>query len=249
MGNQYQLSENWENQRLAQLYQYNILDSISEAGYNDIARLASHICEAPLAFITFIDADRQWIKSSVGIEVSETPRVHSICHYAIQHPGELMIVEDICKDSRFYNNPLITGNPYFAFYAGMPLTNMHGYAIGTICVLDDKPRTLTAWQKKALKLFSIQLMHMLEMRRINYEYESLQAKLLNNHPAADQHVRHVTSQIRQSLKDVINGKSQPEGCCRTEAGEVSSGNGTMEKIEIDIKALIEKILSHDPEES
>lgn len=247
MENQYQVSEIQESHRLDQLYKYNILDSVSEAEYNDIARLASSICETPVACINFIDANRQWVKSAVGIDVSEAPRMHAVCHYAIMHPDELMIVEDFSKDSRFQDHPIIEAEPALAFYAGMPLTNMYGYALGTICVLDTKPRTLTAKQTKALKLFSIQLIHMLEMRRINHEHESLQAKLHDHDPVADRHVQLVTSQIRESLQDVVSERAQWDDWYHTDVNPLPASDRTMEQMEVNIKALIEKILSHYPE--
>ncbi|MBE7174498.1 MAG: GAF domain-containing protein [Williamsia sp.] len=248
MRNQYQFSEKHESNRLAQLQQYNILDTASEEEYNDIARLAAHICDTPLAFITFIDAHRQWMKSSVGVDVSETPRIHAFCHYAIQQPDELMVVEDFSKDARFQMHPFVAGEPHLAFYAGMPLTNMHGYALGTICVLDAKPRTLTPKQKRALKLFSIQLMHMLELRRINHEHETLQAQLRSDNPAADLYIQAVTARIRQSLTDVVKEKGQWEGWYRNEDNEVPPCAQKLERIEIDMKSLIQRILSHYPDE-
>ncbi|MBE7174443.1 MAG: GAF domain-containing protein [Williamsia sp.] len=249
MDNQYQgnSEEKQESRRLHQLQQYNILDSASEAGYNDIAVLASRICEAPIAIIGFIDARRQWVKSSSGVSLTEIDRTQSFCNYAIQHPMEMMMVEDFTKDARFQMHPYVAGEPHLAFYAGMPLTNKQGYALGTICVLDTKPRCLTAQQTKALRLFSIQLMHMLELRRIHHEHETLQAQLQNNNAAADYHIEMITAQIRQSVSDIVSEKSQWEGWYHTNENVLPGCTQVIGQMEVDIKAIIEKMLSHYPD--
>ena len=235
-----------ESYRLAELHQYNILDSASEEDYNDIARLASRICEAPIAFISFLSADRQWMKSCIGVEVTELPRTQSFCQYAIEQPNEMMVVEDLSKHSRFSTHPFVAGEPHLAFYAGMPLTNKQGYALGTLCVLDMEPRSLTARQFKALKLFSIQLMHMLELRRIQHEHDALQTKLQDSH-RADEHIQSVTAQIRRSLFNVVAEAPKWANWHKREDSSIPACEEGAGRMEIDIKSLIEKMLTHYPQ--
>jgi len=161
-----------EQQRLQALRGYGILDSLPEADYNHIVMLASQICQTPIAVISLVDMDRQWFKAQVGLDVSETPRDQAFCAQAIQHPSCVMEVSDATLDPRFSANPLVLGHPNIRFYAGVPLVTKAGDALGTVCVIDQKPRTLTASQTDALKVLGSLVMSMLEMRR---EIASLKA--------------------------------------------------------------------------
>jgi GAF domain-containing protein len=138
-----------EAARLAALRQYRILDTEPERAFDDLALLASHICQTPIALITLVDADRQWFKARTGVAVSQTSRAVSFCSHAIEQSG-LFIVPDAREDARFRDNPFVTGGPLFRFYAGAPLLTRDGDALGTLCVIDRVPRTLTANQREAL---------------------------------------------------------------------------------------------------
>jgi len=140
-----------ESQRLSALQKYDVLDSFSEDEFDEINALAAQICQTPVALITFIDSDRQWIKSKIGIDIIETPREISFCGHAINTPHEPFIVSDTSKDDRFYDNPLVTGDPKIRFYIGFPLVDSAGFALGTICALDYKSRTLSIEQVRGLK--------------------------------------------------------------------------------------------------
>jgi len=158
-----------EENRINELRKYDILDTLNETEYDDITRLASIICEVPIAIISFVDVDRQWFKAKKGLDVTETAREHSFCTHAIPEPYKIMIVEDSRLDDRFKNNPYVTGAPDVVFYAGMPLVTSNGYALGSVCIIDTKPRTLTEHQIDALKALSRQVMTLLDARRINNE--------------------------------------------------------------------------------
>lgn len=157
-----------ETERLDALRQYHILDTLPEQAYDDITRLASHICGTPVALISFVDRERQWFKSKVGLDVAETPRDAAFCAHALGDPNDMLLVPDATRDERFAENPLVTGAPAIRFYAGAPLATPQGQVLGTLCVIDDKPRELSEEQKQALDALARQVMTQLEMRlRVN----------------------------------------------------------------------------------
>lgn len=157
------LPEN-EAKRVAALRSYQILDSAPEEAFDDLAKLAAIICDMPGAMITFIDSERQWFKSSIGFTANDIPREMSFCAHAIMQE-EVMVVEDAGKDERFAGNPLVTAGPPIRFYAGSPLFAPTGETLGTVCVIDHKPRTVSEDQKTALKLLARQVQVLLEWRK------------------------------------------------------------------------------------
>lgn len=153
-----------ERKRLNVLWQYGVLDTVPEAMFDDLAELASVICGAPIALISLVDEQRQWFKSRIGLDIKESRRDTSFCTHAICH-SELFIVPNATRDARFRNNPMVKGTEHIRFYAGAPLITPDGYALGTLCVLDKKPRALSADQRRALQLLSRVVMTQLERRR------------------------------------------------------------------------------------
>lgn len=153
-----------ELERLAALRAYNILDTPAEKSFDDLTALASHACETPIAVISLVDSDRQWFKSKIGLQISETKRDVSFCHHAIQQ-SDLFVVRDAHKDSRFSANPLVTGDPKVRFYAAAPVFSSDGrHALGTICVIDRVARELTPGQEEALRALGRQVQAQLELR-------------------------------------------------------------------------------------
>jgi GAF domain-containing protein len=155
-----------EAERLAALKQYHILDTETEQTYDDLTALAAHICEVPIAQISLVDEVRQWFKSRLGMEQQQTPREIAFCAHAILQ-REPFIVRDATQDRRFADNPMVTGEPHIRFYAGFPLVNPEGLALGTLCVIDRQPRQLPAEQEKAMRALARQVMALLELRRVS----------------------------------------------------------------------------------
>jgi GAF domain-containing protein len=153
-----------EAERQHELDTYRVVDSLPEAAYDDIARLATLLCGAPIALVSLIDRDRQWFKARSGFAPGETRRDEAFCDHAIRSPGQLMEVPDAAHDPRFAANPLVTGDEGIRFYAGMPLVTPGGAPIGTVCVLDRVPRTLTGEQRDGLASLARLAMNLLAAR-------------------------------------------------------------------------------------
>ena len=151
-------------ERVAALQKYAILDSEPEQAFDDLTLLASYVCKTPIALISLIGEDRQWFKSKVGISATETSRDIAFCSTAIQQP-DVFVVPDALQDERFCRNPLVVSEPNIRFYAGAPLINEDGYALGTLCVIDRAPRELAADQEAALKALSRLVLMQMEFRR------------------------------------------------------------------------------------
>jgi anti-sigma regulatory factor (Ser/Thr protein kinase) len=165
-----------EAARLETLRKYQILDTDPEVAFDDLALLASHICATPMAAITLVDHDRQWFKARVGVPVSETPRSISFCSHAIEQRG-IFVIPDASKDERLRDNPQVTGDMHIRFYAGAPLIAREGHALGTLCVVDRRPRHLTAAQAEALGALQRQVEAQLELRRRLFELRAANSSI------------------------------------------------------------------------
>lgn len=164
------MSDNYllEQDRLAALRSYHILDTLPEEEFDRLTRLASAICKMPMSLISLIDEERQWFKSSVGIDSTETSREDSFCRYTIL--GESMLeVKDAAIDERFKDNPFVLSAPHVRYYAGYPLVEPGGHKLGSLCVLDVKPSELDQWQKEALKILAEEVVDRIVKRRVMEE--------------------------------------------------------------------------------
>lgn len=153
-----------EAARVEALHKYAILDTEPEQAFDDFVQLASFICKTPIAAISLVDENRQWFKAKVGLSVSETPREIAFCATAMQQP-DVFVVRDALQDERFRDNPLVVSEPNVRFYAGAPLIDDDGHALGTICVIDRVPRELAPDQQAALQSLSRLVLGQMEFRR------------------------------------------------------------------------------------
>ncbi|GHC10572.1 GGDEF domain-containing protein [Thermomonas carbonis] len=158
-----------EAERLRALHRSGILDSGSDAAFDDLVSIAAAICGVPMALVSLVDTDRQWFKARLGLADTETSRDVSFCAHAILDPGQTMVIADAREDLRFRDNPLVTDAPGIRFYAGAPLLDLEGLPLGTLCVLDDTPRKLEPFQLKALDALSRQVSSLLELHRVSRE--------------------------------------------------------------------------------
>jgi diguanylate cyclase (GGDEF)-like protein len=158
-------TQHTEEQRLQALHDYGILDTPAEGFFDDVVRLAALACDTPIALVTLVDRNRQWFKAKIGVEFDQTPRDFTLCTYALDCPDELLIVEDALLDPRAVNNPYVVAAPHMRFYAGAPLVTPGGYVLGTLCVIDLRPRNLSDSQKETLELLARRVVVALDVKR------------------------------------------------------------------------------------
>lgn len=155
-----------EPQRLAALRDYGILDTAVERAFDEICTLSAFICGVPMSFVSLVDKNRQWFKAKLGVEATETPRDIAFCAHTVLST-EPNIIADATRDPRFAESPLVTGDPHIRFYAGFPLVNPEGYALGALCAADRVPRELTQQQRQGMEVLARQVMVLMETRRVS----------------------------------------------------------------------------------
>lgn len=161
-------SDQKERARLAALHSYAVLDTRSEAAFDEIATMAAELCEVPIAVVSLVDEHRQWSKAAHGCPRGEVERGRSFCTHAIEF-DEALIVRDAARDARFHDNAMVVGEPHIRFYAGQPLVDGQGHKLGSLCVIDRRPRELAASQLRTLRRLASHVIHLLELRRSSRE--------------------------------------------------------------------------------
>ena len=198
------LPEN-EPERMRALRKYDILDTLPEQEYEDIVQMAALICGTPIALVSLVDDDRQWFKAKVGLEPGEAPRESAFCAHALLQPDRLFIVPNATIDPRFADNPFVTHSPNINFYAAAPLTTPDGHVLGTLCVVDHRPRELTVEQEQALHRLSRQVMTQLGMRLKLAELQHAQDQLREIAAHQDRIKEDERKRIAREIHDELGG--------------------------------------------
>ncbi len=177
-----------------------MLDTLPQPVFDHITKLASQICNTPVALISLVDRDRQWFKSRVGIDVWQTDRNSSLCGYAILEPTQVMVLEDASQDARFADNPLVQSGPQIRFYAGAPIVTDDGHALGTVCVIDRRARVLEPAQRAALTSLANLVANLLEHERLQRE----EAKRNSDKERRRSQMTHALLQAGLQLKSFVD---------------------------------------------
>lgn len=169
------LLSSFEEARLHELATLDLLDTPAEKEFEDIVELAARVCGVPISLVSLVAEDRQWFKARTGLDVPQTSRSVSFCAHALQQ-NDIFLVKDAAADERFAENPLVTGDPRIRFYAGAPLVSPKGYKLGTLCIIDNKPRELNWEQAVILKTLANQVSKLIELRQKDRLVHQLQTE-------------------------------------------------------------------------
>ncbi|GEQ86479.1 sensor histidine kinase [Patiriisocius marinistellae] len=192
-----------EAQRLAAVKSYGLLDTLEEEDYDNITRLAANFCNTPISLVTLLDTDRNFLKSHHGISLDEAPRNESFCGHAILEKNAIFIVEDAKKDIRFEDNPTVT-ELGMQFYAGVPIIDAAGYALGTLCIYDTKPRKLTEEQKTTLILLAKQVVKLFELNKSNLQLTATKSLLEERNNNLKQFAGLVSHDLKSPLANITS---------------------------------------------
>lgn len=232
------LPEN-EAERLIALESYAIMESGEEADFDAIAFIASAICQTPISLITFIDEKRQWFKSHIGTSLTENFRDLSFCTYAIAGAHDIMIVPDASQDERFAENPVVT-EANVTFYAGVPLVNEDGFALGTLCVLDQEPRDFSDIQIDALKALAKQVVDKIELRRKILALQQTNQELIN----ANVLIQKFASMAAHDIKNPLSSIRLTSQALRTRQ-EIAQSDSCLRLVNMNISAANNLLLLVD----
>jgi len=233
-----------QDQRLRTLYSYDILDTPREEEFNEIVELAAEICDAPISVINLIDKDRQWFKAEVGLNARETPLDTSLCSHAILE-APFVEIPDTLQDPRMADNPLCTEGDGLRFYAGALLVAPDGLPLGTLCILDNKPRQLTALQRKTVAVLARQVMKQLDLRLALRQQDVLMSeadhRIKNSLQTLSAMVRlHARQLDDKATVNVLDGIQRRVNAMATLHGELQSGGG---RDEVDAGKYLGKVVS------
>lgn len=189
-----------EEDRALSLEHLEVLDSAAEQGFDDIVLLAQTLCDTPIALVSLVDRERQWFKARVGMDVCGTHRDLAFCAHAILAPQEVLVVEDTLLDPRFAQSPLVLDAPFIRFYAGAPIVSEAGMALGTVCVIDTRPRTLGGAERQGLQALARQTAALLQLRLLDRQRERQAAALIEELEAALAQTEQAQESLRHSRR-------------------------------------------------
>lgn len=238
MGNNKNLTDTEEQKRLEALKEYDILDSSPEKEFDDLTRLAAQICGMPYARIHFIDEDRQWAKSTVGLEEGPkaVDRSISVCQYTIREPKPLEI-KDLSQDDRFKELPYVKGDPKLRYYLGAPLVTDDGYSLGSLCVLDKEPQELSDKKKRQLEILANEVIARLELRRQNRRLKEL-----------NEYKIRLMKMLSHDMKSPLNGIMGMASLMRDMSDNLSEDDsdmlGIIEESSMQLNQMIDEVLSY-----
>lgn len=237
-----------EVERLEALVQYDILDSDPEDEYDDIARIAAHICGVPVAIISFIDKDRKWHKAKVGISASEMNRDIAVCSHTIVADQETMVVEDTRNDERFKESPVNQGKTPVVFYAGVKLRNFEGFVLGTLCVVDHKPNQIESEQMSMLESLANQVMQLLEYRRNSQLLVKIKDIHKMQYQGLEEFTHTVIHDINSPMANVVGLadllESDVKASVELDKSMVESYVGMIKRAGINIQLFISELLDY-----
>ncbi|QNR23633.1 sensor histidine kinase [Croceimicrobium hydrocarbonivorans] len=233
-----------EKERLANLYEYSLLDTMDEEEYDQITKMASLLCDVPISLISLIDRNRQWFKSRVGIESRETSRDEAFCAHAILEGEQILEVPDSREDERFNDNPLVLEDPNIVFYAGVPLISDNDMALGTLCVIDRVPRVLTDAQKESLKILADQVVKLFELHKASLQKDRYLKELEARNKSLEEFARVAAHDIKSPLASIKAASqmilSKPENLDEEQLSLMELLNQSSDQL----SSLIEGILRH-----
>jgi signal transduction histidine kinase len=258
-----------EQERLLELYHYDLLDTPADENFDEIVQLASQICKVPMSMITLVDSQRQWFKARTGFPDSETPREVSFCAHVVAGQDDIFIVEDATKDERFHDYPNVTGDPNIRFYAGVPLVSGRGHKLGSLCVINSIPQQLTGEQEFALKVLANQVMKLADQRLQNRYLDNYQKRLKQHALMQNRILSIIAHDIRTPLvslqgiidlteEKIITEAEQSEMLVLwkkqlvstmellsnlVEWGKVHAGNDATETASIDLSKIVDDVLN------
>ncbi len=234
-----------EKERLAALKEYHILDSDLGNEFDDITHLASEICQTPISLITLIDEQRQLFKAGTVLSGTDIARDLAFCSHAINHPLDPFVIEDMREDLRFSDHPLVQGEPHVVFYTGIPLINPEGLALGTLCVLDKKPKKLSESQIQSLRILARQVVQLFELRKANFHLREMKENLESRNEELQQFAYVVSHDIKSPLASIV---LTSEMLRENFGGSIDEGNdqllGVLNRASFKIRNLVDGILAY-----
>ena len=239
-----------EKERLAALDSYSILDTLPEADYDNLTAIAAEICGTPISVVSLLDNERQWFKSHHGLGATETPKEFAFCAHAINDDDDIFIVQDSRTDERFHDNPLVIGEPRVIFYAGVPLATEEGLPLGTLCVIDHKPKLLSQGQLNSLKALSVQVMNLLQLRKSNMMLKTSVEDLKEKNEELEQFAYIAAHDLKSPLNTIHTTAEIFTECYASKLDEDGKTMlGFIQKSSNKLSGLIDGLLNYSKSES